>query len=192
MPRSPRHLEPGGFHHVSPRGNDGRLIFVDESDRRHHLDLLERVVRQFGWVVYGYCQMTNHYHLVLEDPHATLSLGMQKLQGDYARYWNWRHGHRDHLFRNRFPSRPIRSDGHLVAAVGYVDLNPVRARMKFRPEQWPWSSHRAHVGLAHAPRFLALSAFQRLLAPSPEAAFRAYKRVIAEALAAGSDTVARA
>src|SRR5581483_6143538 len=86
MPRSSRHVEPGAFHHVSPRGNDGRPIYEDEADRRHHLSLLERVTRDFGWIVFGYCQMTNHYHLVLQDPLATLSRGMQKLQGDHARY----------------------------------------------------------------------------------------------------------
>jgi len=182
-------VEPGAFHHVSPRGNDGRPIYEDEADRRHHLSLLERVTRDFGWIVFGYCQMTNHYHLVLQDPLATLSRGMQKLQGDYARYWNWRHGHANHLFKNRFESRPILSQQHLVATVRYVDLNPVRARMKFRPEQWQWSSHRAHVGFGHAPAFLALAAFQQLLGSTPEAAFRAYRRLVAEALAAGSDTV---
>lgn len=185
-------MEPGAFHHVSPRGNDGRPIFEQTADRRHHLGLLERVAREFGWVVFGYCQMTNHYHLVLQDPFASLSRGMQKLQGEYARYWNREHGHKDHLFKNRFESRPILSERHLVATVRYVDLNPVRARLKFRPEQWPWSSHRAHIGLAHAPAFLALSAFQQLLATTPEAAFRIYDRLVAEALASGSDTALEA
>jgi putative transposase len=181
MARSPRLVEPGAFHHVSPRGNNQRVIFTDAVDRGHHLTLLTQVVRRYGWVVFGYCQMTNHFHVVLQDPAGTLSRGMQFLQAGYARFWNQRHRCADHLFRNRFESRSVRTDRHLVATVAYIDLNPVRARISERPEQWPWSSCRAHLGLAHPAPFLAQNDFDELLAATPALARRAYRQLLQSA-----------
>jgi hypothetical protein len=76
----------------------------------------------------------------------------------------------------------------MVATACYVDLNPVRARMKFRPEQWPWSSYRAHVGLDHAPEFLALGEFHKLLGSTPAEACAVYKRLVNFGLDPVSDT----
>jgi len=103
---------------------------------------------------------------------------MQEGLGEYARYWNRRDGHSGHLFRNGYDSKAIKSESHLVATVRYVDLNPVRARMTFRPEQWRWSSYRCHVGLEHPPSFLAIGAFHALLAPTPSGANRVYRRLV--------------
>jgi putative transposase len=188
MPRSPRLVEPGGFYHVSPRGNDGRDIYVDELDRRRHLALLERASRKYGWVVFSYCQMTNHFHLLLQVPNDGLSRGMQEVQSEYARFWNSRHGHTGHVFRNRFECEAVLSERHLIATARYVVLNPVRARMKFRPEQWRWSAHRALLGLDHAPSFLAVSAFLELFGPTPAQARKAYRRFVQEGHGSVSDT----
>jgi REP element-mobilizing transposase RayT len=187
MPRSPRFVEPGGFYHVTPRGNDGRDIFddTDEFDRRRHLALLQRTVRKHRWTVFAYCQMTNHFHLLVQVPEENLSAGMQELLGEYARFWNSRHGRSGHLFLNRFRCRPVRSERHLVSTARYIDLNPVRARIKPRPEQWRWSSYRALVGLDHAPPFLATSALLELFGPTPAKARLAYRRFVQEGLASG-------
>jgi REP element-mobilizing transposase RayT len=192
MPRPLRITEPGGFYHVRSRGNDGRAIFIDDVDRRRHLALLSRAATRHRWLVFGYCQMTNHFHLALQLRDDELSAGMQELLTGYAREWNRRHGHTGHLFRSRFESSPILSERHLVATVRYVDLNPVRAGMKARPELWPWSSYRSHAGLEHAPQFLALGAFHALLGPTPVQARRVYKRFVRDGLVPVSDTVSRA
>jgi putative transposase len=169
--RSPRVVEPNGLYHVSPRGNDGRAIFGDEDDRRQHLALLTNVAWRFRWRVLGYCQMTTHYHLVVQLPYLGLSEGMRYLQ--------------------HFEGRPIRSEGHLHATLRYVDLNPIVVNDVFRPEQWPWSSYRAHVGLEHPPAYLNLSAFHKLFADTPGRACRVYERFVQEGLALVSDTRAR-
>jgi putative transposase len=189
MPRAPRQVEPGGIYHVAPRGNDGRRIFLDDHDCRVYLELLERVTRKHRWLVLGYCLMKNHVHLLVQVPDANLSVGMQELSSEYSRRWNRKHGRSGHLFRNRFTYRPVLSERHLLATARYIDLNPVVVRQKFRPEQWEWSSYRAHVGLVHAPSFLALSAFLRLFGPTPAKAQAAYKRFVQEGRALVSDTV---
>jgi REP element-mobilizing transposase RayT len=188
MPRSPRFVEPGGFYHVTPRGNDGRDIFddTDEIDRRRHLVLLERTVRKHRWTVLAYCLMTNHFHLLVQVPEQNLSVGMQELLGEYARFWNSRHGRSGHLFLNRFSCKPVLSEQHLLGTARYIDLNPVRAKIKFRPEQWIWSSYRALVGLDHAPPFLATSALLELFGPTPAKARAAYKQFVQKGLVSGS------
>ena len=176
---------------MSPRGNDGRVIFADEDDRRQHVALLTTVAWRYRWRVLGYCQMTTHYHLVVQLPHLGLSEGMRHLQASYAGYWNRVHGRSGHLFRQHFDGRPIESQSHLLAALRYVDLNPIVAGGAFRPEQWPWSTYRAHVGLEHAPAYLSLSAFHALFADSPVSACQVYKRFVQDGLALVSDSRAK-
>ena len=181
-------MEPGGIYHVAPLGNDGRRIFLDDHDRRVYLQLLERVTRKYSWRVLGYCLMENHTHLLVQLVDANLSPGMQELSSEYSRRWNRKHGHCGHLFRQRFTFRPVVSERHLIAAARYIDLNPVVVRTNFRPEQWVWSSYRAHVGLVHPPPFLDLSAFLPLFGRTPAAAHAAYKSYVEEGRALVSDT----
>jgi putative transposase len=188
MPRAPRVVEPGGIYHLTPRGNNGREIFLKDADRKDFLLRLEFTVSRFAWIVYGYCLMDNHVHLLVEVPECGLSEGMQELLGGYSQARNKRYGHFGHLFVNRFNGKPVRDDSHLLSTTRYIDLNPVAAGMKERPEQWKWSSYRAHVGLDHPARFLANAEFLKLFGSTPDGARKAYRRFVAEGLEAGSDT----
>lgn len=188
MSRSLRVVEPNDIYHVSPRGNDGRVIFRMEGDRRHHVDLLTRVARRYRWSILGYCQMTTHYHAVIQLPELGLSEGMQQLQCQYSAYWNREHRRSGHLFRQHFDGRPVRSDRHLQVVLAYVDLNPLAIKGVNRPEQWRWSSYRAHVGREHPAPYLDLPSFHRLFGTTPDQACRVYKRLVHDALARVSDT----
>ena len=188
MPRSPRHVEAGGFYHVSPRGNDGRAIYTDDFDRMRQLALIGRTARRHGWTIFAYCLMTNHFHLLLQVSEGGLSAGMQEVLGEYARFWNRRHGHSGHVFRNRFSSSMVASDRHLMAAARYIDLNPVRANLTEHPEQWRWSSYRALIGVDHAAPFLGVSALLQLFGPAPTRARQAYQLFVQEGHARVSDT----
>jgi REP element-mobilizing transposase RayT len=181
-------VEPNCVYHVSPRGNDGRVIFETEVDRRRHVSLLTEAVSRFRWWVLGYCQMGTHYHLVVQLPHRGLSEGMRWLQSEYSRYWNKENGHSGHLFRQHFDGRLVTSESYLRTVLRYVDLNPIIRKDVFRPEQWRWSSYRAHVGLEHAPQYLNLSAFHRLYGDTPDEACRVYLRYVTEGLHTVSDT----
>ena len=63
----------GAVYHLTARGNAQQSIFLDDDDRMRFLDVLTDVVDRFGWVCHAYCLMTNHYHLLIETPHANLS-----------------------------------------------------------------------------------------------------------------------
>ena len=95
---------PGACYHVTARGNARGLVFVDDADRRRFVDSLASVLERFGWVVYAYCLMDNHYHLDVETPRPNLSGGMRQLNGRYAQYFNRRHPRSGHVFQARYRS----------------------------------------------------------------------------------------
>ena len=147
MPRIARLVLPGIPHHVTQRGNRRQRTFFCEEDYALYLKLLRFWCGKAGTAAWAWCLMPNHVHLVLVP---TDTDGLRATLADthrrYTRAINEREGWTGHLWQSRFASFPM-ADGHLHACVRYVELNPVRARLVERPEQWRWSSARAHLGL---------------------------------------------
>ena len=137
------------------RGNDGITIFHDDDDRELFLDLLAEEIFRSRWVLHDYCLMGNHYHLNVETPECTLSTGMQRLLGRYAQRFNKRHHRRGHLFEARFKNVLVEKDAYGLELSRYIALNPVRAHLVERPEEWKWSSYAARAGLAEHPTWLS-------------------------------------
>jgi REP element-mobilizing transposase RayT len=145
---------PGAVYHITSRGNDRRDIFLDDDDRRRFLELLGEVVARFGWIVTAYTLMTNHFHLVIETPTPTLSRGMQWLNGSYAAWFNRKYKRWGHLLGDRFHAFLVEKESYYLELLRYVVLNPVRAKLVERPEQYAWSSYRATAGYEAAPEWL--------------------------------------
>ena len=146
MPRRPRIEVPGGIHHVWQRGNNKRVIFVDDEDRHCFLRLLARSVRKYGLRCLSYCLMSNHFHLVVETPMPTLGAGMRDLGSSYAQLFNERHETGGgHVFQARYNARIVETDEHFAQLLRYVAMNPVQAGLCDDPSAWPWSSHSAHL-----------------------------------------------
>jgi REP element-mobilizing transposase RayT len=140
VPRIPRRSLPDGIFHVTSRGVARALIFRDALDYVALRSQLREVIRRFGWNVYAYCLMPNHYHLIVEIDREQLSAGMHRLNGLYAQRFNRRHDRVGHVFQNRFAAYVIESDEHLLAAILYLDENPVRAGLCEKAADWPWSA----------------------------------------------------
>ena len=134
-------------------------MFHDDADDVGFLDLLRRVLDRYSWLLYAYCLLVNHYHLVVETPLANISLGMRQLNGLYARRFNLRTGSEGHVFQARFRSVLVENDEYLMEVCRYVVLNPVRAGVCEHPGQWRWSSFNATVGKGGSPVPLALDRF---------------------------------
>lgn len=144
----------GGLYHVTSRGDRREAIYRDEQDRTDWLTVLGEVCSRFNWRCHAYCEMSNHYHFVVETPEANLSKGMRQLNGVYTQRVNRRHGLVGHLFQGRFKGILVERDAYLLELARYVVLNPVRAAMVSEAGEWPWSSYRAMVGQAPAPGWL--------------------------------------
>jgi putative transposase len=156
MARQPRAEYPGAMHHVMSRGNDGIPIFRDDDDRQFFIDLLAIEIVRSGWILHDYTLLDNHFHLKIETPECTLSTGMHRLLGRYAQRFNKRHGRRGHLFQERFKNVLVEEECYGVELARYLALNPVRAGIVARPEDWPWSSYAARAGLVSCPEWLTI------------------------------------
>jgi REP-associated tyrosine transposase len=145
MSRLARMVVPGLPHHVTQRGNRREAILFEDGDQQIYGDMLAEQLRKYSVEVWAYCLMPNHVHLILTPQGAD---GMSRALGEaHRRYTNFIHarGRRSgHLFQSRFASVAM-DESHLRSAVTYVSLNPVRARLVFRAEDWAWSSARAQL-----------------------------------------------
>jgi hypothetical protein len=126
--------------------------------------------------------MDNHYHLVIETPKANLSLGMQRINGEYTQGFNRRHGRCGHLFQGRFKAVLVQKESHLLEVCRYVVLNPVRAKMVKQVGDWAWSSYRAAVGEGTCPAFLSTSWVLAQFHRERARARRLYKRFVAQGM----------
>ena len=140
----------GAVYHLTSRGNEKKAVFKDDQDRINFLNTVNHVNKRYNWICHAYCLMDNHYHLLIETPDGNLALGMRQLNGVYTQLFNKRRQRTGHLFQGRYKSILIQKDSHLLEVCRYVVLNPVRAQMVPRPEDWKWSSYRATAGLASA------------------------------------------
>jgi len=180
MARPLRVAFPGALYHVASRGDNRGTIYLDDGDRRRWLEILGRVCERRNWVCHSYCQMTNHYHIVIETPEGNLSKGMRQLNGVYAQWLNRRHGRVGHVFQGRFKSILIEKDSYLLEVARYVVLNPVRVGMAESASEWIWSSYRATAGDATVPPWLAVDWLLSQFAASRGEAVRAYAEFVRE------------
>ncbi len=144
MGRLPRVVVAGVSHHVTQRGNARQVILANDSDRLAYLELLRKYAELYGLSLLGYCLMSNHVHLIaVPSTVEALAQTLKHTHGRYASYWNARRSSTGHVWQGRFYSCPL-DDPHLWAALRYVELNPVRARLVTEASQWRWSSAAAH------------------------------------------------
>ena len=133
----------GGLYHVTSRGDRREDIFLDDTDRELWLTTLTQCCERFNWAIHAWCQMSNHYHLLIETPEANLSAGMRQLNGVYTQLVNRRHQRVGHVFQGRYKAILVDRDSYLLELSRYVVLNPVRAKMVKHVRQWKWSSYHA-------------------------------------------------
>jgi REP element-mobilizing transposase RayT len=139
------------------RGNRKALIFEDDRDRRRFVRILIATAAEYGVEILLGCLMGNHFHLIVLTPHGNLSEFMQQLEGRFAKYVNWRHRRKGHVFEGRFTGVIIENDIHLFIAAWYVFVNPVAAGLVSRPEDWKWSTYASTAGLSPMPEYLSTS-----------------------------------
>jgi putative transposase len=135
----------GAFYHVTARGNERKNVFLSKADYEKFLANLKEALPRFSVVIHGYVLMGNHYHLLVETPNANLSAFMHALQSGYTTYLNKKRNRSGHLFQGRFKSVLVEKDSYLLELSRYIHMNPVRAHLVERPEEYPYSSCRAYV-----------------------------------------------
>jgi len=145
MARIARVVVPHYPHHVTQRGSRRQQTFYTDDDYRSYIQTLAQFVRKYGVEIWAYCLMPNHVHLVaVPESQQALSMCLSRAHRHYALNINKRNNWKGHLWQERFYSF-VMDERHLLSAVKYVELNPVRAKLCKRPNEWPWSSALAHL-----------------------------------------------
>ena len=144
----------GGLYHVTSRGDRRENIYRDDADRLAWLAILAETCERYNWRIHAWCQMSNHYHLIVETVEGNLSAGMRQLNGVYTQDTNRRHRLSGHVFQGRFKAILVERDSYLLELSRYVVLNPVRAAMVKHARQWQWSSYHAMIGVEPPPSWL--------------------------------------
>jgi putative transposase len=146
MARISRIVVPGYPHHVTQRGVRSMDVFNSDEDRQAYLLFLSEEANRFGLNILAWCLMTNHVHfIVVPYKETSLARGFGEAHRRYTRMKNFAQGVRGYLFQGRFNSSVL-DENHLLAAVRYVELNPVQAGMVKYAWEYPWSSAGFHIG----------------------------------------------
>ena len=158
MPRLPRQYSESGFYHVMLRGNGKQIIFEDDADRHFFLKLLKDKATADNVAVIAWCLMSNHVHLLIDDPKMSLSHVIHAISTAYARHFNDKTGHVGAVFQGRFASVPITDDNQLLQALRYIHDNPAKAGVA-AVDEYPWSSYgeyRGRPGIADTEMVLGM------------------------------------
>jgi REP element-mobilizing transposase RayT len=170
----------GALYHVTSRGNAQQDIYLNDTDRRIFIDYLKNTCDRHQWLCYGFCLMTNHYHLLVETIIPSLSKGMKYLNGSYTQAFNKRHQRIGHLYQGRYKAILVEKDAHLLELSRYIALNPVRSGIVRTAKDWHWSSYRAIAGLSKSPEFLSHDCILSRFSKNRGRAQQAYRDFVSE------------
>jgi REP element-mobilizing transposase RayT len=169
---------------VTANATFGRRLFLENDDRRWFEYRLDDVVQRYEWSCKAHCLLGTHYHLLLTTPEANLAEGMQRLNGMHAQAFNGRHDQFGALFRDRYHTELVEGEGHFLACLRYIALNPVRAGLCTHPADWRWSSYAAAIGWVLPTPFIDNESVLQLFARDPDIARPRFRGLVEDGLAA--------
>jgi len=169
---------PGALYHVTSRGDRRKAIFVDDVDREFWINVVDLVCKRFNFVVHAYCQMGNHYHLMVETIDGNLAQGMRHLNSLYSQEFNRCHGLVGHVLQGRYKAILVQKESYLLELARYVVLNPVRAGLVGDPEDWKWSSYLCTLGICPVPQWLHVDWLLSQFGKSPDVALQRYRQFV--------------
>ncbi|UMZ74738.1 transposase [Natranaerofaba carboxydovora] len=146
MPRQARKKSKSRIYHVILRGTNRKEIFHDDEDRIRYLGTLKKSKNNNNnsYKVLGWCLMSNHLHLLLQEGEMNLAEIIKRTAVSYVRYYNHKYYNIGHLFQDRFRSEPVENEAYLLTVIRYIHQNPVKAGMVKKPVNWKWSSCRGY------------------------------------------------
>lgn len=145
MPRKARKLSSTNIYHVMIRGNRKQDIFLEDEDRFKFIKVLKKVKQKKEYILYAYCLMNNHVHLLIKEKDEQLSQTMKRINVSYVNYFNQKYQQIGHLFQDRFKSEAIEDESYLLAVLSYIHNNPLNAFIVKNLDEYTWSSYCLYV-----------------------------------------------
>jgi putative transposase len=144
MPRKARKKSNTGIYHVVLRGINKQRIFEDNQDYRKFLETIKTNKYKSGYIIYAYCLMNNHIHLLIKEGTEFLGNTFRRIGASFVYWYNWKYNRCGHLFQDRYKSEPIETDSYFLTVLRYIHQNPTKAGMVKEIEQYPWSSYQEY------------------------------------------------
>lgn len=145
MARSIRIDFPGAIHHVIVKGNNDRAIFLENDDNSSFLKKIYELSQKYPFKIYAYCLMKNHFHLLIETGEEPLYLFMQRLLTNYVQWFNKKYELKGHLIGDRYKAILVDKENYFLTVIRYIHLNPVKANIVERIEDYEWSSYNEFI-----------------------------------------------
>lgn len=144
MSRTARIFSISKDYHIIFRGIDKQNLFYDDEDRKRFLKILEEIKEENNYIIYAYCLMSNHVHMVIKSEKEFLSRGIKSLLLRYGHYFNNKYERVGSIVQNRFSSRNIETIKYFIDACKYVHRNPENAGI-CKTENYKWSSYHEYA-----------------------------------------------
>ncbi|MDO8282839.1 MAG: transposase [Thermodesulfovibrionia bacterium] len=189
MARRPRIEFNGAFYHIIIRGNQKQKIFKGKNDFLKYLEILTGYKQRYKFLLYSYVLMSNHLHLLIETQSFPLSKILQGINQSYTMYFNKRYKTVGHLFQGRYKAILCDRDGYLLSLIKYIHLNPVRAEMTKRPDEYPWSSHQCYAGKAVSGDPVDTDQVLRMFSEDKTAARKLYRAYMGDGISVDKDDI---
>ncbi len=145
MARKQRIHYPGALYHVITRGNNREYIFRQRAEKQEYLKVIKQYKAKYDFLLYAYCIMDNHAHMLLEVADTPLNKIMQGIQQVFTFRYNKRFSRTGHVFEQRYSAKLCNKDEYLWQLIKYIHQNPVRADME-EGLSYEWSSHKEYLG----------------------------------------------
>lgn len=170
-------------YHITARGNEKKDIFLDKKDYEKFLFYLGLMWKRYKVIAYCYVLMKNHYHLLIETPQPNLSRMMRDLNGHYTIYFNKRHRRYGHLFQGRYKAILVDKNNYLLELSRYIHLNPVRAGVLSKPEDYSYSSMVYYLAKGALPPWLNVNFILEQFGNTFPTRRNAYKKFVYDGIA---------
>lgn len=154
MPRVAREKSKSGIYHIILRGTNRQEIFHDDQDNVRFLETLDRYKKKTKIKVHGWCLMSNHIHLLIEEGKEELATTMKRIGVSFVWYYNFKYRTTGHLFQDRYRSEKVESNEYLMTVIRYLHQNPVKSETVKSPSEWKWSSCNGYYGNEAYPKSL--------------------------------------
>ncbi|MDD2497287.1 MAG: transposase [Desulfitobacteriaceae bacterium] len=141
MARVSREKSSTGIYHIMLRGIDKRDVFIDDKDREVFINYLSSAKEKSNYVIYGYCLMDNHIHLLIEEGHEHIGESIKRITVGYVQWHNLKYSRTGHLFQNRYKSEVIEDDAYFLTVLRYIHQNPIKAGIVQDIADYKWSSY---------------------------------------------------
>ena len=145
MSRQARQKSKSDIYHIVLKGINEQIIFEDKEDNLRFIETLKKYKEVSEYRIFAFCLMGNHLHLLLKTDKEGLDVIMKRIAGSYVYWYNWKYKRRGHLFHDRYKSEVVENDSYLLTVLRYIHLNPIKAGMCKKPENYGYSSYNHYL-----------------------------------------------